>query len=112
MIMDSRVEFVNALQPAAGLIGNVIDTFTAALPAQGREFGAGQPIYWVAELLTAGTGGPMDVQLVTADNAALTTNPVILSQVTGIVVTTAQQKFAIALPQGTLYKQFLGVKIG
>ena len=114
MIMDERTEFVDSLQPAAGLLGDVIDTFGggAVLPQQARDLGAGHPIYWCTVLESAVGGGPGTVSLVTADNAALSSNPVTLATVNILSTTPAGTLMAISLPQGTLYKQFLGVSAG
>ena len=109
MILDERTEFADSLQPAAGVMGDVIDTMSGVLPLQGRDLGAGHPIYWCTVLESAIGGGPGTVSLVTADNAALTTNPVTLATINLLAATPAGTKFAVSLPMGTVYKQFLGV---
>lgn len=111
MIMDERTEFADSLQPAAGIMGDVIDTFggAAVLPQQARDLGAGHPLYWVVLLESAIGGGPGTVSLRTADNAALTTNPVDIATITIPATTAAGTKWAVTLPLGTVYKQFLGI---
>lgn len=112
MILDERTEFVDSLQPAAGVLGDVIDLMSGVLPLQGRDLGAGHPIYWCTTLESAVGGGPGTISLITADNAALTTNPVTLATINVLAATAAGTKFAITLPMGTVYKQFLGVSVG
>jgi len=115
VILDERTEFVDSLAlTTAGVKGDVYDTISGTSQygtSNFRDLGAGYPCFWVVTLETAATGGPADFQLVTADDTALTTNAVILATIPGVVVTTAGQKFAMSLPSGQLYKQYLGVKV-
>lgn len=122
MILDKRNEFCDnvALNTGAAgtyVIGNRIDLGVA------RDLGGDQSLYLVvlaAVGIAAGTAGTVAFQLVSADDAALTANPVVHAQsnafVTGADTGTTTLKagtslLAIQLPQeGTGYKRYVGIR--
>ena len=122
MILDKRNEFCDSVAlntGAAGtyVIGNQIDLGVA------RDLGGDQSLYLVvlaAVGIAAGSAGTVAFQLVSADNEALTTNPVVHAQsntfVTGAGTGTTTLKagtslLAIQLPQeGTEYKRYVGIR--
>lgn len=122
MILDKRNEFCDSVAlntGAAGtyVIGNQIDLGVA------RDLGGDQSLYLVvlaAVGIAAATAGTVAFQLVSADNEALTTNPVVHAQsnafVTGADTGTTTLKagtslLAIQLPQeGTAYKRYVGIR--
>lgn len=122
MILDKRNEFCDAVAlntGAAGtyVIGDQIDIGT------GRDLGGDMALYLViaaAVGIAAGSAGTVTFQLVSADNAALTSNPVVHAQsaafVTGTGTGTGTLKagttlFAIALPlEADAYKRYVGIR--
>jgi hypothetical protein len=123
MILDERTEFADSATVATGVLGDVVDLFgtayraaqdggtgAAAPAAQRRDIGAGHPIYWVVVVESVGTG-TATLSLITADAAALTGNPITLATVVADLTVTTPQKFAVTLPIGVLYRQYLGVSV-
>lgn len=124
MILDKRNEFCDSTAlntGAAGtyVIGDQIDLGVA------RDIGNGQPLHLVIEAavgINAAGAGTVQFQLVSADNAALTTNPVIHAQSTAFTTSTTSGNaggalaagttlFSIALPQeGVAYKRYVGIR--
>lgn len=125
MIMDERLEFADAVSVAAAagtaLIGDVID-----LGSVPRDIGQGQDVFLVittdTEIITGGTAGTVQFQLVSDAQAAIATDG-------SATVHWSSQAFvtddaaansaqlnaggiiaAIALPmQGPVYEQYLGI---
>ena len=124
MILDERNEFCDAVAlntGAAGtyVIGDQIDLGT------GRDIGNGEPLYLeiqVATGINAASAGTVLFQLVSADNAALTTNPVVHAQSSAFVTSTTTGAAGGALAVGTnllitslpqeglAYKRFVGIR--
>jgi hypothetical protein len=123
MILDSRNEFCSATALNTGgagtyTIGNQIDLGTA------RNLGGDQALYLVVAATTgiaAGSAGTVQFQLVSADDAALTTNPVVHTQSAALVTGTGtgtttlaagNKLFAVQVPDegSTPYKRYLGVR--
>lgn len=93
------------------ILGDVIDISDV------RDIGAGTPVYLnavVGTAIAAGAGGTYQLKLTTADNAALSTNPVDvfvsvqLDAAAGIPAGTVIAN--VALPAEVGYKQFIGVQ--
>lgn len=125
MIIDSRLEFADALALTAGpgtqVVANTVTTGSIV-----RDLGNGEPVYFCVTVDTSIIGttdatGTITYQLVTDSNTNLTTAPVVLASssvlVTDTTATAANKSiagsipFLIALPQGANYKEFLGIKI-
>lgn len=121
MILDKRNEFADAVALNTGgagtyVIGEQIDLGTAV------NVGAVDELYFVVNVdtgIAAGSAGTVTFQLVSADNDALTTNPVVHYQTaaftTGTGTGTGALKAgtvlaAIKLPQGFDYKRYLGIR--
>ena len=124
MFVDKRNEFCDALALNTGaantyVIGDQIDLGVA------RDVGNGEPIYLTIVATTgvnAASAGTVQFQLVTADNAALTTNPVVHLQSAAFVTSTTTgaaggtlapgvNLFTAALPRAGLdYKRYLGLR--
>lgn len=80
MKIDSLSEFCDAtvLTASAGVVGDVIDNRNA--DGTVRQIGAGTPVYAYADVQTALAGATaVTIDLVTADDAALSTNAVVIS---------------------------------
>lgn len=123
MILDKRNEFCDSVAlntGAAGtyVIGDQIDIGTV------RDLGGDMALYLVIAAtvgISAASAGTIQFQLVSADNAALTTNPVVHAQsaalVTGAATNTTTLKpgtqlFATQLPLegATPYKRYVGIR--
>jgi hypothetical protein len=121
-IIDKRLELADgaACTGASGatvVVGDVIDLERDAL-----DIGTGEPVNILARILAglvAAGAGTATFNLVTADNAALTTNPVILAT-TGALVTQASTPAAGVAAGVTLFdqtiprraiKRYLGITI-
>jgi hypothetical protein len=125
MIMDERNEFADAVSVigAAGtaLIGDVID-----LGSGQRDIGEGQPVYFVitcdTEIITAGTAGTIQFQLVSDAQAAIATDGSATVHVSSREFVTddaaansselnaGNATFVVALPsEGPAYERYLGV---
>lgn len=115
MILDERTEFCDATAlntGAAGsyLIGDVVDLGVA------RDLGGDQAEYLVITVDTTATSGGSatgQFNLVTDDNASLTSPTVIASSraVPVASMTAGAVLFAIQLPQeGTAYERYIGIQ--
>ncbi len=124
MILDKRTEFCDgtALNTGAAgtyVIGDQVDLGVA------RDIGNGQSLSWEVQVLTginAAAAGTVTFQLVSADNAALTTNPVVHAQTSAFTTSTTSGNAGGALAAGTTlavidlpqegpaYKRYLGVR--
>jgi hypothetical protein len=125
MILDERNEFCDATALNTGgantyVIGDQIDLGTAA-----RDIGNGQVPYLVISTavgINAAAAGTVTFQLVSADDAALTTNPVVHAQSAAFVTSTTTGNaggtlaagttlMAMAVPmEGLAYKRYLGIR--
>jgi hypothetical protein len=112
MLIDERLTFAwdEAPEGSAGttVLGDVIDL------TEEVDQGEGYPLYLVIKIGTATAGGTsIDFQLITADNAALSSGDVTLYS-TGAIATAAMTAGAtvamIAIPKAD-YKRYLGMKI-
>jgi len=115
MLIDTRTTFAwaTAFPGIAGLagtakIGDALDLSVVS------DMGEGYPMYLVIQMSTAAAGGTSAAfNLVTADNEALTTNPVTLFS-TGPIVTASlilnASVIVIAIPKAD-YKRWLGLTI-
>lgn len=122
MILDSRLEFGDATSVVQA-VGTLVFPNQVDTGAVVRDLGNGEPLYLVLTVDTNIVGttgaGSITFQLVTDSAANMTTAPVVLAQtaalVTNTTVTAGQTAgsnlWTVALPQGTPYKQFLGVKM-
>lgn len=124
MILDKRNEFCDAVALNTGgaatyVIGDQIDLGTA------RDIGNGEPMYLeiqVATGINAASAGTVQFQLVSADNAALTTNPVVHAQSAAFVTSTSTGNaggtlaagtnlMIVSVPQeGLAYKRYVGIR--
>lgn len=125
MILDSRNEFcnntpLNTGAPNTFVIGNQIDLGTP------RELGGDQALYLVILAsvgINAAGAGQLTFQLVSADDAALTTNPVVHARSEPLTTSTTsgnaggalaagKRLFAIQLPLEDMnaYKRYLGIR--
>lgn len=121
MILDERTEFCDAVAlntgaPGTFTLGNQIDMTATS------NIGTQDGLYLVIQAatgITAGSAGTVTFQLVSADDAVLTTNPVVHFQTaalvtgTGTGTTTLRPGTVLAgvkLPQGFDYRRFLGVR--
>lgn len=112
MILDERSEFLdNFTIPAAGtaFVGDVIDITKA------RDIGNGHELFWYTSVGVAGAGGTsVNVQLVTSDNANLST-PTVIAQ-TGVIalasLTAGKMIGFFDLPlEGSAYKRYVGIQL-
>jgi len=121
MILDKRTEFCDAVALNTGgagtyTVGDQIDLTVA------NNIGTEDELYLVIAVETgiaAGSAGTVTFQLTSADNAALTTNPLVHFQTaafatgTGTGTTTLKPGTvlsAVKLPQGFDYKRYLGLR--
>lgn len=125
MILDSRLEFADAVSVAAAagtaLIGNVVDLSSTA-----RDVGQGQPVYLVitvdTEIITGGSAGTIKFQLVSDAQAAIAVDGSATVHIdTGTFATNVAASndaqlnaggliFAGPLPmEGHVYEEFLGI---
>ena len=125
MIMDERLEFADAVSVAAAagtaLIGDVIP-----LGSVGRDIGLGQPIYLVisvdTEIITGGSAGTLQFQLVSDAQAAIATDGTATvhyasrlfvtddSAANDTAMNAGQFPVVVALPpEGPVYEAFLGI---
>lgn len=113
MILDERNEFADAalIPVSAGTVvfGDVIDL------VQARDIGNGQDIIWYLRLIVAAAGGTSArFQLVSADQADLTSSPNVHAD-TGVIALAAltpagKTLFQGPVPQeGPAFKRYLGV---
>jgi hypothetical protein len=115
MILDERGEFCDAVAlntGAAGsyLLGDVIDLGVA------RDLGGDQAVYLVVSVDTAATSGGSatgQFNLVTDDNASLSSPAVLVSSVAWPVasMTAGKTLMAVQLPmEGTAYERYIGIQ--
>lgn len=113
MLIDSRSRFANSadITGAAGTakIGLAMDLGIAA-----SDMGEGNNLFFVVQTDAAVVGSTsVEFQLVTADNVALTTNPVVILSTGAVAVaslTADKRIMAAALPKAD-YKHYLGLRI-
>jgi hypothetical protein len=78
------------------------------------DLSAGEPLYVVIEITTAwvGSGASVNIQLTTADNEALTTNPVNIWETgsEGIADLVVGKRWIVNMPEHD-YKAWLGLRI-
>lgn len=98
--------------PATSKLGDAIDLVVAGL-----DQGEGWPFYLCASVAVAATSGgaaTLALQLVTADNEALTTNPVVhaVSPTFALADLTPAGKrlLLLAIPKGIEYKRWMGLR--
>lgn len=115
MILDERGEFCDAVAlntGAAGsyLLGDVIDLGVA------RDLGGDQALYLVVTVDTAATSGGSatgQFNLVTDDNASLSSPTALVSSVAWAVasMTAGKTLMAVQLPmEGTAYERYIGIQ--
>lgn len=121
MIIDERNEFADAAActgtaGATIVVGDVID-----LGLDGRQIGVGEEMDLIAKITTgivAAGAGTIAFHLTTADDAALTTNPVNLMSTAALVtqastpaagVVAGTSLFNGPIPR-TSYKRYLGIR--
>lgn len=115
MILDERTEFCDATAlntGAAGsyLIGDVVDTSVA------RDLGGDQALYLVVTVDTTATSGGSatgQFNLVTDDNASLTSPATLVSSKAWAVadMTAGKTLMAVQLPmEGTAYERYIGIQ--
>jgi hypothetical protein len=125
MILDKRNEFCDAVALNTGAAGTYVIGDQIDLGVAARDVGNGEPLYVVIEAATginAAGAGTVQFQLVSADNAALTTNPVVRAQSAALVTSTTSGNaggalatgttvFAVSVPmEGIAYKRYLGIR--
>jgi hypothetical protein len=127
-IMDSAAVFSGAVS-AAGVLTpqtvtgtdtsvlgtNVYDTTGGSPTGQNVDLGKGEEIDVVAQVLTAASGGTsVEIQVVSADNAALTTNLTVLGSSGAIPVAslTAGAQVMIDLPKANprTVRRYVGIR--
>lgn len=115
MILDERTEFCDATAlntGAAGsyLIGDVVDTSVA------RDLGGDKALYLVVTVDTTATSGGSATgtfNLVTDDNASLTSPATLVSSKAWAVadMTAGKTLMAVQLPmEGTAYERYIGIQ--
>lgn len=125
MIIDSRLEFADAVSVAAAAgtanLTNQIDLGTVS-----RDIANGEPMYLIVtvdtDIVTGGSAGTIAYQLVSDDTASIATNgtqtihATSKAFVTGASASTAnftkagQVAWVLPLPQGVTYERYLGVQ--
>lgn len=103
---------LSTASPATSKLGDAIDLAVADL-----DQGEGWPFYFYASVAVAATSGgaaTLALQVVTADNEALTTNPTVLlttpTYALAAVGPAGARLAMIAIPKGLLYQRWLGVR--
>lgn len=113
MLIDSRARFANATN-VFGTAATAKAGLTIDLRAAPTDLGEGTPLYFVIFGTTAAVGGTsIEFQLVTADNVALDSGPVVLLSTGAIAIagiTIGARLIAVALPKAT-YKRYLGLRV-
>ena len=120
MILDDRTEFCDATAVNTGgantyTLGDQID-----LGTQRRDLGGDQALYAVISVSTGlvGTSGNVTFQVVSADDAALTTNPIVHVQSAAFSTTAGSGTTTLApgtvllsvqLPRD-FYRRYLGIR--
>lgn len=118
MLIDSTLEMGDAttftIAQATAKQGTAIHLRPLVADNATVDFSAGEPLYVVIEVnaaVTSGGDATMDLQLVTAENDALTTNPVAIWS-TGVQAKTfftAGLKYIFTMPKAN-YKGYLGIR--
>lgn len=115
-ILDNLTEFADAAATGAvgtRIVGDVIDN-----GAPNRDLGQGRAIWLVVNVATgiaAGAAGTYQVKLTSADNAALSSNPVdhvvSAAHVTGTTpIAVGTVLLQVALPAGIPFKRYMGIQ--
>lgn len=114
MLIDLRTAFAYPAEGVDGSAGTVKLGEALDLTAFPTDMGEGYPLYLVILVETAASGGTsINYHLTTAENSALTTNPVDLLTTGAIVIashTAGAQLLAVPLPKAD-YKRWLGIRI-
>lgn len=116
MLIDKLTQFADGVAlstaaPATAKFGSAINLVVAGL-----DQGEGYPMYLVVLVDTTATSGgsaTLSIELVHADNDALTTNVAVLFATAAIPVATLVAGYLVAmvaLPKGIEYKQYLGLR--
>lgn len=116
MWIDKLGTFADGVAPGnvgTNVIGDVVD-----LQVGGLDIGQGNPVYFVAMVeaaLEAAAPGTLRIELVTADNAALTSNPEVVLTSTTVApdvtpVAAGTLLLAASLPFRRDYRRFLGIR--
>lgn len=121
MILDDRTEFLDATAVNTGgantyTLGDQIDLGSG----QRRDLGGDQALYLVVQVATGlvGTSGTIQFQLVSADDAALTTNPIVHLQSAAFSTTASSATTTLApgtvlmsvqLPRD-FYRRYVGIR--
>lgn len=125
MIIDSRLEFADAVSVAAAA-GTANLTNQIDLGSVSRDIANGEPMYLIVtvdtDIVTGGSAGTIAYQLVSDDTASIATNgtqtihATSKAFVTGASASTAnftkagQVAWVLPLPQGVAYERYLGVQ--
>jgi len=115
MLSDARTTFGLPVALHTGGTGTQVIGDQIDLRVAGIDQGVGYPLYWyLATSAAAASGGAATVtfQLVTADNAALTTNPVVIQQTAAFPVANlgaGRFLYAGSIPFG-LYSRYMGMR--
>lgn len=122
MILDDRLEFLDNGAVNTGGAGTYVLGDQVNLGPQRRNIGGmDQALYLVVQVGNAGLAGStgtIQFQLVSADNDALTTNPIVHAQSAAFATTASSATttlrpgaplFVVQLPSD-LYRQFLGIR--
>lgn len=124
MILDKRNEFCDAVLLNTGGAGTYTlgDQIDLAVGGVLGNIGTEDELYLVISVdtgIAAGSAGTVSFQLVSADDAALTTNPVVHFQTAAFATGTGTANstlragtllLATKLPQAFDYKRYLGVR--
>lgn len=125
MILDDRTEFCDSTALNTGAAGTYVIGDQIDLGAA-RDIGNGQPIQLVIAVavgISAAAAGTVQFQLVSADNAALTTNPTVHTHTAAFTTSTTSGNAGGALAAGTRlatltlpqegatpYRRFVGIR--
>jgi hypothetical protein len=113
MILDYDNEFTTlaGLAVTAAAIGTKVNDAGSGYT---RDWAAGEPVAAYARVTGAAASNPttsMTIDIIAADNAALTTNPVVLSTVTVLAAAlVANSVHALPLLKAGANKRYLGCK--
>lgn len=122
MILDDRLEFLDNGAVNTGGAGTYVLGDQVDLGPQRRNIGGmDQALYLVLSVgMTGlvGTTGTIAFQLVSADNAALTTNPIVHAQTAAFATTASSATttlrpgtvLAVMQVPSDLYRQFVGIR--
>jgi hypothetical protein len=114
MILDQQSMFSDSQAiTTTAFSSNVIDTMPSAGPNTKAGLGDGQDATLFAQVVTAFAGGTsLQIQLVSADDAALSVNPIVHYDTGAIALASLVAKarlIAVDLPYGR-YRRYLGLK--